>query len=228
MYAESCDEELSGDTGWIPWFCGIRGHGLVAEVEAEFIRDNFNLYGLKHRFNFYDNALEMILSNEAPDEENLADSALLSVFTEATRLYGLIHSRFIVSPRGLSVMREKYVKGVFGTCPRVLCQRQHVLPIGISEELCAAKVKMFCPLCEQVYAPQSKYKALDGTYFGESFPQVFLQAYPLEQSRALGLEPPQAFISRLYGFKMHKQKSIIARKLEDEQPSSSAGTGPVN
>ena len=36
-------------------------------------------------------------------------------------LYGLIHARFIVSPKGLVVMREKFLNGMFGVCPRVLC-----------------------------------------------------------------------------------------------------------
>jgi len=38
-------------------------------------------------------------------------------------LYGLIHARFILSPKGLAMMREKFLMGGFGTCPRVLCKR---------------------------------------------------------------------------------------------------------
>jgi len=30
-------------------------------------------------------------------------------------------------------MKEKYLKGAFGVCPRVLCERQHTLPVGMSE-----------------------------------------------------------------------------------------------
>jgi len=58
-------------------------------------------------------------------------------------LYGLIHARFILSPRGLALMREKYMLGTFGTCQRVLCERQFVLPIGLSEELSTSRVKVF-------------------------------------------------------------------------------------
>merc|ERR1712032_169873 len=78
---------------------------------------------------------------------------------------------------------------------------------------------MYCPLCEQVY--MSKFKELDGAYFGSSFPQVFLQSY----TSLVPLEPPRAFIPRLYGFRLHKQKSMIARKSEAEQGASSQNAG---
>merc|ERR1712151_1138484 len=182
-------------------------------VEEEYIRDNFNLYGLRGRFQYYDHALEMILSSEAPDEEDLADTEFLEIYRDATDLYTLIHARFIVSPRGLQVMREKYLKGTFGTCPRVHCERQHVLPSGQSEELRAAKVKIFCPKCEQVYLPKSKYKELDGVYFGMSFPQIFSQSYP----SLVPLDPPRPFVPRVFGFKLHKQHSLITRKLQDKK-----------
>mmetsp|Transcript_15751 Transcript_15751/g.49825 ORF Transcript_15751/g.49825 Transcript_15751/m.49825 type:complete len:252 (+) Transcript_15751:63-818(+) len=226
MYGLSLDEsddeeEFSGDSGWIPWFCGLKGHELFAEVEEEYVRDNFNLYGLRGRFQYYDHALEMILSSEVPDEEDLADPEFLEIYRDATDLYGLIHARYIVSPRGLQVMREKYLKGAFGTCPRVLCDRQHVLPIGTSEEPRAAQVKIFCPKCEQVFSPKSKYKELDGAHFGTSFPQIFLQTY----TSLVPLDMPRPFVPRVFGFKLHKQKSLITRKLEEEQ--SVAPSPPV-
>jgi casein kinase II subunit beta len=211
---ETSDDEgeTSEDSGWVSWFCRLKGHELFAEVEEEYVRDNFNLYGLRGRFTFYDHALEMILSSEAPDEDDLADTEFLEIQRDATDLYGLIHARYIVSPRGLQVMREKYLKGTFGTCPRVLCHNQHVLPIGTTEEPRCAQVKIFCPKCEQVYSPKSKYKELDGAYFGTSFPQIFLQTFP----SLVPLEITQAFVPRVFGFRLHKQRSLIARKLEDE------------
>eukprot|EP00929_Paragymnodinium_shiwhaense_P009979 TRINITY_DN114446_c0_g1_i1.p1 TRINITY_DN114446_c0_g1~~TRINITY_DN114446_c0_g1_i1.p1 ORF type:complete len:284 (-),score=54.23 TRINITY_DN114446_c0_g1_i1:99-950(-) len=215
------DEEFSGDSGWIPWFCSQKGNDFFVEIEEEYIRDNFNLYGLRGRFQYYDHALEMILSQEAPDEEELADPDYEAVYCDAKRLYGLIHARYIVSPRGLQVMREKFMKATFGCCSRVLCERQHVLPIGMSEELGAMPVRIFCPKCEQVYSPKTKHRELDGAYFGASFPQIFLQSYP----SLVPLDPPRAFVPRVFGFKLHKQKSLITRKVEEEQRGSQQHAG---
>ena len=90
-------------------------------------------------------------------------------------LYGLIHSRFIISSRGLHMMRAKYLNGVFGACPRVLCDRQLVLPLGMSEDLSISRVKVYCPKCEEVYVPRIKFVDIDGAYFGCSFPHIYLQ-----------------------------------------------------
>lgn len=45
----------------------------------------------------------------------------LNIYQEAIDLYGLIHARFILTPKGLNIMKDKFLKGVFGMCPRVLC-----------------------------------------------------------------------------------------------------------
>ena len=44
-------EEENG--GWIQWFCNLEDHQFFCEVDEEFIRDNFNLYGIKQKFNHY-------------------------------------------------------------------------------------------------------------------------------------------------------------------------------
>ena len=73
---------------------------------------------------------------------SLIRNRFLEQYQSAMDLYGLIHARFILSPRGLALMREKYMLGTFGTCQRVLCERQFVLPIGLSEELSTSRVKV--------------------------------------------------------------------------------------
>ena len=87
----------------------------------------------------------MILDPDSPEDEDLEDQRFLDIYQEAMDLYGLIHARFIVTPKGLAVMKEKFQNGIFGVCPRVLCGGQFVLPIGISEHLRHSRVKVFCP-----------------------------------------------------------------------------------
>ena len=73
----------------------------------------------------------------------------------------------------MALMREKYLKGVFGVCPRILCNKQTVLPIGLSNELKYARVKVFCPRCNEIYNAKHKQSQMDGAFFGLSFPQEF-------------------------------------------------------
>lgn len=71
-------------------------------------------------------------------------------------------------------MREKYLAGKFGNCPRVLCEKQNVIPIGISEDSKIARVKIYCPRCKDIYTPKKKPADVDGSYFGTSFPHLLL------------------------------------------------------
>jgi casein kinase II subunit beta len=60
-----------------------------------------------------------------------------------------------------------------------MCERQSVIPVGMSEELRQSRVKVFCPRCEDVYIPkQQKFADVDGAYFGCTFPHLLLQTYP--------------------------------------------------
>ena len=112
----------------------------------------------------------------------------LVLYQEATDIYGLIHARFILTPKGLALMREKYLLGKFGICPRVLCERQNVLPIGMSEDIRTSRVKVYCPRCEDVYMPKKKYPDVDGAYFGCSFPHILLMVTPVVITDLRGLD----------------------------------------
>lgn len=128
-------------------------------------------------------------------------------------LYGLIHARFIVSPKGLVVMREKFLNGMFGVCPRVLCAGQYVIPIGISEHLRHSRVKVFCPKCEDVYIPKKKCSDVDGAYFGCSFPHILLQTFPELNPK----EKKVFYVPRIYGFKIYKKRGSKYEE-KDEKP----------
>lgn len=126
----------------------------------------------------------------------------MDLYQSAMDLYGLIHARFILSPKGLQMMKEKFAKNVFGACPRILCDRQLVLPIGMSEDLSISRVKVYCPKCHEVYIPRMKFIDVDGAYFGSSFPHIFLQAFPELRPNV----QPTFFVPKIYGFKLYGKK----------------------
>lgn len=93
----------------------------------------------------------------------------------ASMLYGLIHSRFIITAAGMQRMLEKYQQAKFGTCPRVFCRGQAVLPIGLSDIPNQSGTNVFCPCCHEVYVPKSTSTgAVDGSFFGTTFAHLFL------------------------------------------------------
>ena len=45
-------EAISDDSGGgIQWYCSLEGHDFLVEIDEEFIKDSFNLYGLRKKFN---------------------------------------------------------------------------------------------------------------------------------------------------------------------------------
>ena len=144
-------------------------------------------------------AMRMILSPQAPHEEELNDEGFLELNNHASDVYGLIHSRYILTPRGLAKIHQKYLNGTYGTCPRALCDRQKVLPVGLSDSLRTSRFKVYCPRCEDVYLPKARQVNIDGAYFGQSFPHVFMMHYP----QAVILPPKIYFYEpKIFGFKL--------------------------
>jgi len=158
--------------------------------------------------------MELIASAYVPSETDLQDESyifritnnirFLDLHQDASELYGMLHSRFIFTARGLALMYQKYIGGQFGTCPRVLCEKQLLLPIGMSNEPKTSRVKTYCTKCGEVYAPKDKNLNLDGAYFGTSFPQAFVLAY----ETMIQHKEPQKYVPKIFGFKLvNKQGS---------------------
>jgi casein kinase II subunit beta len=135
----------------------------------------------------------------------LESDTFLSVYQDAVDLYGLFHQRFLLSEKGLFLMREKVLNGVFGTCPRVLCTQQNVVPIGLSDELKQCRIKVFCPKCQDVFFPKKKCSDVDGAFFGSSFPHVLLQRFPELQPK----EEKIHFVPQIFGFKIKGKRNEI-------------------
>ena len=72
------DDDAATTMGWIQWFCSLEGHEYMVEVDNDYIRDPFNLYGLQAQMTNlskekFKQCIKMILSPQSPNEEDLAD-----------------------------------------------------------------------------------------------------------------------------------------------------------
>ncbi|CAD5176303.1 unnamed protein product [Musa acuminata subsp. malaccensis] len=202
---DSEESDVSGsdmeDTSWISWFCNLRGNEFFCEVDDEYIQDDFNLCGLSSQVPYYDYALDLILDIESSHGDTFTEEQNELVESAAEMLYGLIHVRYILTSKGMAAMLEKFKNYDFGRCPRVYCCGQPCLPVGQSDIPRSSTVKIYCPKCEDIYYPRSKYQGnIDGAYFGTTFPHLFLMTYGHLKPQ----KPSQRYVPRVFGFKLHK------------------------
>ncbi|XP_018473274.1 putative casein kinase II subunit beta-4 isoform X2 [Raphanus sativus] len=190
------------DTSWISWFCNLRGNEFFCQVDEDYVEDDFNLCGLSAQVPYYDYALDLILDVESSNSDMFTEEQNELVESAAEMLYGLIHVRYILTTKGMAAMLEKYKNCDFGRCPRVFCSGQSCLPVGQSDTPRSRTVKIYCPKCEDVYYPRSKYQDIDGAYFGTTFPHLFLMAYGNLKPQ----KPTQSYVPKIFGFKVHKQQ----------------------
>ena len=230
MSGDSSDSSYA-DEKWSTWFCSLHGNNFFCEVEKSYIEDTFNLFGLKQYLGAdYNKAMETILdklSASEPETEELARSAAL--------LYGMIHARYIITPRGLDCMQRKYENKHFGECPRMLCKGQAVIPMGVADDPKHGMVKLFCPKCRDVYSCLPNQRHIDGAFFGPTFPNLFFMA---NESKVPSAAVEQ-FIPRVFGFRVHKSSASIStpsaealeqfsRSADKRTSSSSRGRGSNN
>lgn len=97
-------------------------------VDAAYVRDRFNLTGLDELVPDLDRAARTVLDEGRPS--NAGDEAAAAAESAARLLYGLVHARYVMTPKGVAKMFEKFAAECFGHCPRVNCERSPVLPIG--------------------------------------------------------------------------------------------------
>ena len=172
-----------------PWLC---------IVEDTYVNDNFNLYGLSSSVNDYQNALRIIRGQYYDIQSSQSHSELQK---SARTLYGMIHSRYLLTFNGVKEMHKKYERAAFGYCPRVACKNQPLLPIGLSPNPGESTVKTYCPACQDVYDADCD---LDGSYFGPYFPHFFIQALKDDVT----FEKPEPTVLSIFGIPIDSQSPM--------------------
>ncbi|PWY81901.1 hypothetical protein BO70DRAFT_362337 [Aspergillus heteromorphus CBS 117.55] len=187
---------------WRDWFISSRGNEYFCEIDEDYLTDRFNLTGLNTEVAYYQYALDLVTDVFDLDAD---DDLREQIEKSARHLYGLVHARYIVTTRGLAKMVEKYKRGDFGKCPRVMCDGHPLLPMGQHDVANQSNVRLFCPKCEDIYNPKSsRHASIDGAYFGTSFHSMLFQVYPsLVPEKSIRRYEP-----RIFGFKVHASAAL--------------------
>ncbi|CDK25529.1 unnamed protein product [Kuraishia capsulata CBS 1993] len=189
---------------WIDWFLGVRGNEYFCDIDIEYVKDRFNLTGLNQHVDRLSYLIDVITDAHSIDESQ-PEAVKLRIEENAKYLYSLIHARYILTPRGLVKMSEKFKSGDFGYCQRQYCKLQALLPVGISDVPKVYPVKLYCPSCQDLYNPKSsRHHSIDGAFFGTSFPAMFLQAYP----ELVPTHSTQIYIPKVFGFQLHEHAKL--------------------
>ncbi|KAG8533225.1 uncharacterized protein KY384_002008 [Bacidia gigantensis] len=199
-FASETDSEYT--SYWRDWFISSRGNEYFCEIDEDYLTDRFNLTGLNAEVQYYQYALDLVTDVFDLDCD---DDMREQIEKSARHLYGLVHARYITTIRGLAKMLDKYKKGDFGKCPRVMCQAHPLLPTGLSDVANVQSVKLFCGKCEDLYNPKSsRHASIDGAYFGTSFQNILYQVHPtLVPEKSIARYQP-----RVFGFKVHAAAAL--------------------
>lgn len=102
------DERLSSSDGGDPdgftyQHLSKKGHEFFCEIDEDYILDRFNLTGISTEVNNYQMALEMV-TDTFSERTDIKDEWRILIENNARHLYGLIHARYITTPRGMAKM----------------------------------------------------------------------------------------------------------------------------
>jgi casein kinase II subunit beta len=180
---------------WIDWFlCEPDGY-LFVPVDRDFIAAESRSAEIRAKFKPAElsAALAVILGD---DKNHKFDN-------EAKLLYGLIHRRYLSTPKGLALMFERHRTHSFPPCSRYLCRGFTCLPCGLSDQLDNVPVHLFCPNCTDFY--ECRHQPADGpipgAFFGKKWVHMFMERYT-----GVAEKPPEVHEPRVFGFRVHLQQ----------------------
>ena len=138
----------------------------LCEIDDIYLQSTVSYYGFSKIVPRCSEAMYLLQGYPYDGEidQELSESCLM--------LYGLLHARYITTQEGVELMNHKYRSGLFGHCPRDICRNQNLLPIGLTDMPGKEYVKGYCPRCQDIYKID---KQLDGAFFGETFPMMFIK-----------------------------------------------------
>jgi hypothetical protein len=164
---ESSASDSDYANSWVSWFLGCKGNEYFCELDEEYITDRFNLTYINNEVQHYNDALELITDTFGTTPSIYCSNSIDQNVDSKTRdvvekagghLYGLLHARYILTPRGLQKMvliliallmnvERKVPQRTFWTVSSCTLQRTSVVAGGfIRWRSCIPGQIVLCPL----------------------------------------------------------------------------------
>ncbi|KAH0791363.1 Casein kinase II regulatory subunit family protein [Histomonas meleagridis] len=194
--------------GYLPWVNQIcRIQPWLVEVDLCFITSPKIVNAIVGDKMLFKAAMEIITDRH--NNKNFWDiknpnflENLRTINLEAIRIYSLIHAKFIVTNKGLKLMKKKINSGIYGKCPRFLCKGNNLIPFGKSSEPEQNQVELYCTSCNDGYRCEDKKGSkLDGSFFGPKFPKAYIRKYRTQKQNSCENIKPT-----IYGFRLYIKK----------------------
>ena len=198
---------------WVDWFLSQPFSKYFVRIDDDYLNNIENYYGIRQKVSNFDSSYKTICGKYNFDDKLLKTSK--DCFNECVLiLYGHLHSRFILTDRGLELMFEKYKMNCFESCPRTFCNQIMCIPYGISNDFGESAIKMFCPNCNHIYFVKNEdCNAIDGACFGNSWVHLFLQKY----NKIVPEKKPKIYIPRLFGYQLYGDTTKVEEEEEEEE-----------
>lgn len=194
-------------SSWTTKLSKLPGNNIFCEIPISFISDPLIMQWIQEYDDkiHFKHALNLLITSDSTNHEVNKD-----INDMAMRLYTLLHSKYVLSINGLNEIKTKHLNGVYGKCPRVLCNENYLLPIGLHDTPNTSFLKCFCSKCRDIYHPDSNYITatnVDGAAFGTTLPHLLLNTLPqLSPQRN-----SQIFVPKIFGFRISANATEILK-----------------
>lgn len=202
LYAYS-GNEFPEHMSWISQFCRKEENKWYSKIRHDFATDSFYYYGFGNYIPNLALAKEMICDTHGVFWDYLPDEDIKAIHDQAKQLYGLIHSKWICTRFGLNEMRKKIRDRRYGSCPRIMCKKNPLMPVGLTLIPNRHSAKLFCSCCSDIYDPP-KSRRIDGAHFGTAFPACLMVTIPDFDNRQF-LKP---YDFKAFGFEIYSKNQF--------------------
>lgn len=201
IYGGSSEEKPASVDLWVDQFLSFPQNNWLSRIDEEFLSNTANHKGIQDKLPHFYEALELLIDNQSDEWKSFDCDKISEINSVAITLYHALHYHWSLTQKGMLRVKEKFLKGDFGVCPRYMCNNQHLLPKG-----CQSKSPIYysyCPRCNDIYESQMSGSTLARAFcYHPKFPQIFLKNYPEFITR----DKFEVFEPRPIGFKLDLSK----------------------